>query len=211
VPIATDRPYGVDILYDTAHRFYSWTVNGNRQIAAKMPDDYPLIGTKVIGSSFSSSGRNTVYAVDNVKWVELSAGTPYTFFTTTGQPLNLATTSDPANPPPVVPGSYNLEELMNASGSGTPAPAPGYDGLAIMSNDTHTLFVAAGDYGLVDSTGADSIMPDLATFRSAVQPAIRSSAAPVSISSTAISAINRSSVVPLATARSGGAAPAIRS
>jgi hypothetical protein len=157
VPIVTDQPYDVDILYDTAHRFYSWSVNGDLQIAANMPDDYPLIGTKVIGSSGSSTGRDTAYVVDNVSWVELSAGTPYTFFATTGQPLNLATTTDPANPLPVAGGSYNLEVLTNATGNGPPAPAPGYDGLAIMSSDTHTLFLAAGNHGLVDNDGYNRI------------------------------------------------------
>ena len=76
LPIIMNRPYDVDILYDTARRVYAWTLDGNTIASSKMPDDYPLIGTKVIGSSWSSSGRNTTYAVDNASWTELSADPP---------------------------------------------------------------------------------------------------------------------------------------
>jgi hypothetical protein len=70
-PITTNQYYDVEILYDTAGRSYSWFVNGELHAAGDMPDDYPLIGTKVIGSSGSSIGRNSVFVVDNVRWDEV--------------------------------------------------------------------------------------------------------------------------------------------
>ena len=36
-----------------------------------MPSDYPLIATKIIGSSGSSTGYNSLFVVDNVQWEEL--------------------------------------------------------------------------------------------------------------------------------------------
>ncbi len=71
VPISTNEAYDVSVTYDTWRRFYLWSVNGRVLAAARMPADYPLIGTKIIGSSGSSDGRNSVFVVDNVRWYEL--------------------------------------------------------------------------------------------------------------------------------------------
>jgi hypothetical protein len=71
IPIATNRTYDVAITYDTRRRFYLWSVDGQVIASGDMPCDFPLIGTKVIGSSASGNGRNTVFIVDNVRWYEL--------------------------------------------------------------------------------------------------------------------------------------------
>ncbi|MFO1429899.1 MAG: LamG-like jellyroll fold domain-containing protein [Candidatus Competibacteraceae bacterium] len=71
IPITTNQIYDVAITYDTERRVYSWSVNGQLQAYADMPCDYPLIATKVIGSSRSSSGRDSAFIVDNVRWYEL--------------------------------------------------------------------------------------------------------------------------------------------
>ncbi len=73
VPLNIHEAYDVSILYDTAHRLYSWSVDGTVEAAADMPTDWPLIGNEIIGSSGSSTGRNSSYVVDNVSWVELTA------------------------------------------------------------------------------------------------------------------------------------------
>jgi hypothetical protein len=70
-PIIAGHAYTTDIYYDTERRFYMWTVNGKTVGAGDMPCDYPTIATQIMGSSGSSSGRNTVYAIDNVSWWEL--------------------------------------------------------------------------------------------------------------------------------------------
>ena len=66
-------------------------------------------------------------------------GTNYNVFVTTGQTIKFGVTSDPNNPPSPVPGDFNLEVVVNATGTGTYSTAPGYQGLAILSTDTHTL------------------------------------------------------------------------
>jgi hypothetical protein len=75
-------------------------------------------------------------------------GSQYVFFAP-GQPINVATTTDPNNPPPPVPGDFNLELVVNATGTGSVAAAPGYQGLAIRSTDGHTVTLLHGDYGVV--------------------------------------------------------------
>ncbi|HEY4472559.1 MAG TPA: hypothetical protein VGN21_15390, partial [Stellaceae bacterium] len=80
----------------------------------------------------------------------LIPGTNYDVFVTTGQTINFGVTSDPNNPPPPVPGDYNLEVVVNGTGTGSFATAPGYQGLAILSTDMHTLTLLHGDYGVVD-------------------------------------------------------------
>jgi hypothetical protein len=72
MPINIKQAYDVAINYDTAHRFYSWSVDGKVQAASKMPSDYPLIGTEIIGSSGSASGHDTAFIVDNITWRDLS-------------------------------------------------------------------------------------------------------------------------------------------
>lgn len=71
LPISDYRPYDLIIDYDTARRFYYWAVNGKVGALSYMPNDYPLIGTEIIGSSGSATGHSFVYIVDNVLWYEL--------------------------------------------------------------------------------------------------------------------------------------------
>jgi hypothetical protein len=80
----------------------------------------------------------------------------YVFFAP-GQAMNAATTTDPNNPPPPIPGDFNLEVVVNATGTGSYATAPGYQGLAIRSTDSHTLTMLHGDYGAVDNGVGDTI------------------------------------------------------
>jgi hypothetical protein len=79
-------------------------------------------------------------------------GTNYNVFVTTGQTINFGVTADPNNPPPPVPGDFNLEVIVNATGTGSFNTAGGYQGLAILSSDGHTLTLLHGDYGVVDKT-----------------------------------------------------------
>ena len=81
----------------------------------------------------------------------------YVFFAP-GQPINVATTTDPNNPPPPVLGDFNLEVVVNATGTGSYATAPGYQGLAIRSTDGHTLTLLHGDYGVVDNGAGNLIL-----------------------------------------------------
>src|SRR2546423_13693252 len=85
-------------------------------------------------------------------------GTNYNVFVTTGQTIKFGVTSDPNNPPSPVPGDFNLEVVVNATGTGTYSTAPGYQGLAILSTDTHTLTLLHGDYGVVDNASNDTII-----------------------------------------------------
>lgn len=71
MPININQVYDVAIVYDTARRFYSWSVDGQVLADSNMPSDYPLIATKIIGSSGSSTGYNSLFVVDNVQWQEL--------------------------------------------------------------------------------------------------------------------------------------------
>ena len=70
-PLTVGQVYDTAILYDTKRRVYLWSVNGQLAATGSMPCDWPLIGTKVIGSSGSVNGLNSVYVVDNVRWFEL--------------------------------------------------------------------------------------------------------------------------------------------
>ncbi len=70
-PITVGVPYDTTILYDTKRRVYLWSINGQLLATGNMPCDWPLIGTKVIGSSGSVNGQNSAYVVDNVHWFEI--------------------------------------------------------------------------------------------------------------------------------------------
>jgi hypothetical protein len=54
-----------------------------------------------------------------------------------GQTINFGITSDPNNVPPPVGGDFNLEVVVNATGTGSYNTASGYQGLAILSTDGH--------------------------------------------------------------------------
>ena len=83
-------------------------------------------------------------------------GSQYTFFAP-GQPINVVTTTDPNNVPPPAPGNFNLEVVVNATGTGSFATAPGYQGLAVRSTAGHTLTLLHGDYGAVDNGAGNTI------------------------------------------------------
>jgi hypothetical protein len=83
-------------------------------------------------------------------------GSQYVFFAP-GQPINVVPTGDPPNPPPPAPGNFNLEVVVNLTGTGSFATAPGYQGLAIRSTDGHTLTLLHGDYGAVDNGAGNTI------------------------------------------------------
>jgi Ca2+-binding RTX toxin-like protein len=74
------------------------------------------------------------------------------------QTVNFGVTSDPNNVPAPVPGDFNLEVVTSASGTDSFTTAPGYQGLAILSADGHTLTPLHGDFGVVDAGGSDSIV-----------------------------------------------------
>src|SRR5437868_246778 len=67
-----------------------------------------------------------------------------------GQTINFGVTNDPSNVPPPVVGDYNLEVIVNAAGTGTYSTASGYQGVAVMSTDHHTLTLLHGDYKVTD-------------------------------------------------------------
>ena len=73
------------------------------------------------------------------------------------QTVNFGVTPDPNNVPPPVSGNFNLEVVTNATGTGSFLTAPGYQGLAILSTDGHTLTALHGNYAVVDNGGSDSI------------------------------------------------------
>jgi hypothetical protein len=83
-------------------------------------------------------------------------GTTYDVFVTTGQAIFIGETSDPNNPPPPVPGDFNLEVIITDS-AGNDTPAAGYQGLAYLSTNGKSLTAWHGDYGIVDSGGNDRI------------------------------------------------------
>src|SRR5438552_16968972 len=62
-----------------------------------------------------------------------------------GQTINFG---DGVQPP--IGGDFNLEVIVNASGTGSGSTAAGYQGLAYLSTDGHTLTLAHGDYQVTD-------------------------------------------------------------
>ena len=67
-----------------------------------------------------------------------------------GQTINFGVTTDPNTVPPPVGGDFNLEVVVNATGTGSYNTASGYQGLAILSTDGHTLTLLHGDYKVTD-------------------------------------------------------------
>jgi len=71
--IAAGTVYDNVVRYDLVGDRFSWSVNGTEVIAAVLPVTCPQnIATKYIGSSGSSTGRNTVYLLDRIVFVEIS-------------------------------------------------------------------------------------------------------------------------------------------
>jgi hypothetical protein len=107
-------------------------------------------------SGVSWSVHEGLPAGDTIITASFMPGSQYVFFAP-GQPVNVATTADPNNPPPPVPGNFNLELVVNGTGRGSYATAPGYQGLAIRSTDGYTLTMLHGDYGAVDNGAGNTI------------------------------------------------------
>jgi hypothetical protein len=81
-------------------------------------------------------------------------GTTYDIFVVTGQAIFIGETSDPNNPRPPIPGDFNLEVILDGSGTGNFTVAAGYQALAVMATPGAAVFTALhGGYGVVD-TGA---------------------------------------------------------
>jgi hypothetical protein len=75
-----------------------------------------------------------------------------------GQPINVVTSTTGTNLPMPVSGQFNLELIINATGTGSSVTAPGYQGVAIISTDSHTLTLLHGNYGVVDTGGHQTII-----------------------------------------------------
>jgi Ca2+-binding RTX toxin-like protein len=74
------------------------------------------------------------------------------------QTVNIAVTFDPNSVAPPVPGDFNLEVVINSTGTGSGTPAAGYQGLAFLSTDTHTLTALHGNFGIVDGGSNDLVI-----------------------------------------------------
>src|ERR1700730_225509 len=74
-----------------------------------------------------------------------------------GQTINFGVTTDPNTVPPPVGGDFNIEVVVNATGTGSYNTASGYQGLAILSTDGHTLTLLHGDYKVTDDGSNDCI------------------------------------------------------
>jgi len=107
-------------------------------------------------SGVSWSVHEGVPAGDTIVTASFAPGSQYVFFAP-GQPVNAVTTTDPNNVPPPAPGNFNLEVVVNSTGTGSYATAPGYQGLAIRSTDGYTLTMLHGDYGAVDNGAGNTI------------------------------------------------------
>lgn len=64
--------YRPQVTYDIAHQQVMWEVDGIQVGAMPMSPGHPqTVQHQVIGSSGSSTARNTTFLVDRVKWVEI--------------------------------------------------------------------------------------------------------------------------------------------
>ncbi|HTT81402.1 MAG TPA: hypothetical protein VMF86_17155, partial [Stellaceae bacterium] len=82
-------------------------------------------------------------------------GSQFNFYAAAPEAINVVFSPDGSNLPPPTPGVFNLEVLtQSVSVSG---PAPGYQGVAEVTGDS-TLNMLFGDYGVVDTTGGDTII-----------------------------------------------------
>ena len=71
--ISLNTVYPHTITYDIKRKTFSWTVGDILAASGTILSTWPdTIGCKVIGSSGSSTGRNTVYETDNHVWTEYS-------------------------------------------------------------------------------------------------------------------------------------------
>src|SRR5437763_3282317 len=74
-----------------------------------------------------------------------------------GQTINFGVTSTPGNPPPPVPGDFNIEVIVPPSNANVNTPA-GYQGVVRLSNGGATLVLGHGNFQVTDNGGNDSIV-----------------------------------------------------
>jgi len=83
-------------------------------------------------------------------------GGQYSFFAA-GQAVNVVTTSDGTNLQPPIGGEFNLEVVTSPQGTSYPLP-PGYQGVALLSDQGHALNMLTGDYAVwANGGGPDTI------------------------------------------------------
>src|SRR5213595_3844083 len=107
-----------------------------------------------------------------------------------GQTVNFGLTYDANSFAPPVPGEFNLEVIINATGTGNYPTPPGYQGVLIESVPGKTIpptvTMLHGDYGLMDAGAMIGSFWATAASRSRVRQAIRSPAAPGSTNSSTL-------------------------
>jgi serralysin len=84
-------------------------------------------------------------------------GGQFAFFAA-NKPVNVVLTPDGHASPPPVPGDFNLELVTSPQGTAYGLPA-GYQGVALLANQGHTLNLLQGDIGVsVIGNGPDTII-----------------------------------------------------
>lgn len=77
--------------------------------------------------------------------------------TATGLPVKIFEVPH-SSPPPPVPGSFNLEVWTGPASRVPHSPAPGYAGLAVVSDGGHKLSLISGNFAVSDNgTGSDTL------------------------------------------------------
>ena len=88
-------------------------------------------------------------------------GSQFFMATAQGQTVNAVGTNNGVLPPPN-PGQFNLEVWTGDPADAPTTPAPGYQGLAVVSNDGHQIDLISGAFAITDTngTGQDTINAD---------------------------------------------------
>jgi hypothetical protein len=90
-------------------------------------------------------------------------GGQYNVFAAGGQQVNVVVTPDGQNLPPPIAGEFNLEVITD--GIVPPGVPPGYQGVAVLSDNGQTINMAYGDWALqitgdptvIGGAGSDTI------------------------------------------------------
>src|SRR5271155_3440957 len=94
------------------------------------------------------------------------ASIPGSQFVATAALVNVAETSNGTLPPPVS-GDLNLEIWTGPPGSAPTSPAPGYEGLAILTDGGRELDLISGTFGVTDNGSGDDVINVYGTDESA--------------------------------------------
>jgi hypothetical protein len=71
-PIAGGRAYRHRIEYDILHQHIAWSVDGiTINSTTMLPGHSKNVGFHIFGSSGSSTGRNTMFLLDRIRWTEI--------------------------------------------------------------------------------------------------------------------------------------------